>query len=53
MGSSGSVPRISTACWKVGRLIHSISGCVIAPIALNWMESEHIWSPAWHALSAG
>ena len=44
---------ISSACWKVGRFTHSISGCVMAPIARNWIESEHIWSPAWQTPSAG
>ena len=34
-------------------MIHSISGCVMAPIARNWIESEHIWSPAAQTPSAG
>ena len=49
----GACAPISTACWNVGRLIHSISGCVIAPIARNWIESEHIWLPALQTPSAG
>ena len=35
-------PWISSACWKVGRLTHSISGWVMPPIARSWIESEHI-----------
>jgi hypothetical protein len=34
-------------------LIHSLSGWVTAPIARNWIESEHIWSPAGQTPSAG
>ena len=44
-------PWISSACWNVGRFTHSISGWVITPIGRNWIESEHIWSPAAHTLS--
>src|ERR1700759_614247 len=46
-------PWISSACWKVGRLTHSIRGWLIAPMARNWMESWHSWSPAWQGPSAG
>ena len=49
----GMRPTSSSACWNVGRLTHSISGWVIAPSARNWIESEHIWSPAEHTPSAG
>ncbi|MGB0094827.1 MAG: hypothetical protein WBP81_20125 [Solirubrobacteraceae bacterium] len=34
-------------------MTHSISGWVIAPSALNWIESEHIWLPAGQTPSAG
>ena len=36
-----------------GSLTRRYHGLLIAPIALNWIESEHIWSPAAQALSAG
>ncbi len=34
-------------------MTHSISGWLITPIGRNWIESEHIWSPAEQTLSAG
>jgi len=49
----GPWPWISSACWNVGRLTHSIRGWLITPIGRNWIESEHIWSPAAHTPSAG
>ncbi len=38
----GPCPCTETACWNVGRLIHSISGWLTAPTTRNWIASEHI-----------